>query len=120
MSRKSFVNLTDGIVNVSMLIIQIKPRRLHRPTKPFKRTIHGRRFLVYSHFSFTRLFLCACSSVCIRVYTRVRNKVPGHKYGLVTNDREPDKVTRNKRCTGVVCVGQTACSRPPKNPRTNA
>lgn len=49
MSRKSFVNLTDGIVNVSMLIIQIKPRRLHRPAKPFKRTIHGRRSLVYSH-----------------------------------------------------------------------
>lgn len=60
--------------------------------------------------------------VCIRVYTRVRNKVSGHKYGLVTNDREPDKVTRNKRCTAVVCVGQTACSRPPKNPTwcTNA
>ena len=71
MSRKSFVNLTDGIVNVSLLIIQIKPRRLHRPTKPFKRTIHGRRFLVYNHFVHPTLPLrLMFKRLYTRLYTR--------------------------------------------------
>lgn len=71
MSRKSFVNLTDGIVNVSMLIIQIKPRRLHRPAKPFKRTIHGRRSLVYSHSDVHPTLFLSAPDARPRLYTRL-------------------------------------------------
>lgn len=38
--------------------------------------------------------------VCIRIC----NKVPRHEFRLVTNDLESDKVTRNKRCTVVICA----------------